>query len=165
MNSNYQHVLILEDDAVTAEHLSSILVKQGITSVTRFESGFEVLHEVEHSKHPDLILCDLRLSDMDGLQFVRFLTETHYEGDIGFISGNDSRVLDVVQQLARSLGYSVLGGLTKPVTPNQVVRMLMARPINEPAPQPHSIYSLSANQIIKAFEVVRWSLIINLRLM
>ena len=49
MNSNYQHVLILEDDAVTAEHLSSILVKQGITSVTRFESGFEVLHEVEHS--------------------------------------------------------------------------------------------------------------------
>ena len=39
---------------------------------------------------------------MDGLQFVRFLTETHYEGDIGFISGNDSRVLDVVQQLARS---------------------------------------------------------------
>ncbi|KXS34306.1 MAG: Uncharacterized protein AWU56_2126 [Idiomarina sp. T82-3] len=149
MNSNYQHVLILEDDAVTAEHLSSILVKQGITSVTRFESGFEVLHEVEHSKHPDLILCDLRLSDMDGLQFVRFLTETHYEGDIGFISGNDSRVLDVVQQLARSLGYSVLGGLTKPVTPNQVVRMLMARPINEPAPQPHSIYSLSANQIIK----------------
>tara|TARA_B100000700_G_scaffold321527_1_gene420960 strand:- start:5405 stop:6634 length:1230 start_codon:yes stop_codon:yes gene_type:complete len=149
MNSNYEHVLILEDDAVTAEHLSKILVKQGITQVTRFESGFDVLHEVEHKQHPDLILCDLRLSDMDGLQFVRFLTETHYEGDIGFISGNDSRVLDVVQQLARSLGYSVLGGMTKPVTPNQVVRMLMARPINEAKQQPHSIYSLSANQIIK----------------
>ncbi|MAD53181.1 EAL domain-containing protein [Idiomarina sp. UBA3162] len=149
MNSNYEHVLILEDDAVTAAHLSSTLSKHGITTVTRFESGFDVLHEVEHNKHPDLILCDLRLSDMDGLQFVRFLTETHYEGDIGFISGNDSRVLDVVQQLARSLGYSVLGGITKPVTPNQVVRLLMARPINEPEQQPHSIYSLTANQIIK----------------
>lgn len=149
MNPNYEDVLILEDDSVTSEYLATLLTKQGVASVKRFESGFGVLHEIEHKKHPDLILCDLRLSDMDGLQFVRFLTETDYEGDIGFISGNDSRVLDVVQQLARSLGYSVLGGIAKPITPNQVVRLLMARPINATKQQPHSIYSLSANQVMK----------------
>ena len=34
-------------------------------------------------------------------------------------------------------------GLTKPVTPNQVVRMLMARPINEPAPPSLYIFVIS----------------------
>lgn len=148
MDSFYDRVLILEDDVVSDDALKRNVLAQNIDRVDVINSGLTAIQRLNDEPHPGVIFCDLKLDDMDGLQFVRFLAETGYDGDLVFVSSVDERVLSIVKQLARSLGFNVLGSIKKPVTPNQIVRLLMERPVNEDRHLPRSIVSLSAGEII-----------------
>jgi two-component system KDP operon response regulator KdpE len=68
MTQNRQ-ILIVEDDEDTAEVVSTLLEDTGYTTVT-VDRGEEALHEIA-AMSPDLVLLDLGLPDMHGLEVLR----------------------------------------------------------------------------------------------
>lgn len=64
-----RQILIVEDDEDTAEVVTAIMAQAGYT-VLAVDRGQVALHEI-HSAPPDLVLLDLGLPDMNGLEVLR----------------------------------------------------------------------------------------------
>jgi len=75
-------------------------------------------------ERPDIVLCDLNMPEMDGVEFMRKLAEIGYDGAIIVISGEDKRILSTAEALGRGHRLHILGHLEKPVTRDQLKTML-----------------------------------------
>jgi EAL domain-containing protein (putative c-di-GMP-specific phosphodiesterase class I) len=73
---------------------------------------------------PDIILLDINMPGMDGVEFVRHLSELHYSGGLVLVSGEDDLMLRATEKLAHAHCLAVLGFLHKPATLNGLSSML-----------------------------------------
>jgi len=102
-----------------------MLTNQGFTQVTACDNGRAALERVDHPHSPpDLILCDLNMPEMDGIEFVRKLVDHRYAGSLILVSGEDERVLKTAENLVKAHGIMMLGHLNKPVTPEDLTELL-----------------------------------------
>lgn len=67
---------------------------------------------------PDLILIDLVMPEMDGVEVMRWLASRESTPPIVIMSGLERRTLRTAESLARARGLHVLGCLTKPFPVN-----------------------------------------------
>jgi CheY-like chemotaxis protein len=65
-------ILVVEDDAVMCKFVVNSLRRIGIQSIETCADGASALLRVESFK-PDLVLTDIHMTPMDGLEFVRQL--------------------------------------------------------------------------------------------
>jgi DNA-binding NarL/FixJ family response regulator len=72
----------------------------------------------------DVILLDLAMPDMDGMECLQTLARLHYPGTVIFISGMDDGILQMAPILAGGLKLRVAGALKKPSTPEQLRALL-----------------------------------------
>lgn len=118
-------ILVLDDDAFMLRLLSRILGNLGFTAVTACDNGLAALQLVEHAgSTPELILLDLNMPEMDGVEFVHKLVERRYVGSIILVSGEDQRVLQTAQKMVQEHKIPLLGCLSKPVTPEALAAIL-----------------------------------------
>ena len=68
-----QKILIIDDEANMRHMLQSILGREGY-DITTAADGREGLEKLESVRH-DIVLCDLRMPEMDGLAFLDALGE------------------------------------------------------------------------------------------
>lgn len=68
------YILLIEDDPDVSQLLVYRLEKRGY-EVRRMERGFSVLRTLQE-RTPDLVVLDLMLPDMDGLQICRIIKRT-----------------------------------------------------------------------------------------
>jgi len=69
MSDKTAHILIVDDELSMRELLEMMLVREGYT-VSTAETGRQAFQQIE-SKFFDLILCDIRLGDISGLDILR----------------------------------------------------------------------------------------------
>ncbi|MEW5892480.1 MAG: EAL domain-containing protein [Pseudomonadota bacterium] len=110
------HVLVVDDDPFMRAQFSAMLQRLGVRHIRQAGNGAEALAELRSQPQgTEIILTDLNMPGMDGVEFIRHLVAGNYRGGIAFVSGEDSRVLSSVQELAKAQGLQVLGTLVKPV--------------------------------------------------
>lgn len=119
-------VLTLDDDPYILKLMGAMLRKLGFTQVTSFENGHAALAGMAQSPGgpPDIILMDLNMPEMDGIEFVRHLVDRAYAGSLILVSGEDERMLETAEALIRAHRMSVLGRLQKPVAQHTLAAMM-----------------------------------------
>ena len=126
---NQQTLLVVDDDRFLQKRIATLLRNEGYIVVTA-SSGEEALAKVNEDT-PDLIVLDLTLPDIDGLDVCRTVRESHVVPIVMLTARTDAS--------DRSEGYAAGANdyLTKPVTTELLVssiRALLASLANEPEP-------------------------------
>ena len=104
-------VALVEDDRVTRERLAvSVRAQSSLELAAEWRNGAEALAGLA-ARAPDVLLVDLGLPDMSGLDLIRFAAERYPECDILVISifGDEANVLAALAAGAR--GYLLKGSL------------------------------------------------------
>ncbi|HEX9217256.1 MAG TPA: response regulator transcription factor, partial [Gemmatimonadales bacterium] len=104
-------VAMVEDDRDTRARLAASICAQGsLRLVAEYATGAEALAGLDSSA-PDVLLVDLGLPDISGLEVVRFAAGRHPDCDILVISifGDEANVLAALEAGAR--GYLLKGSL------------------------------------------------------
>jgi EAL domain-containing protein (putative c-di-GMP-specific phosphodiesterase class I)/ActR/RegA family two-component response regulator len=117
-------ILVLDDESFMLKLLNRILANLGFTSVTLCDSGRAALESIDAGSRPNLILLDLNMPEMDGIEFVRHLVERHYTGSLILVSGEDERMLQTAEKLVQAHKIPILGHLHKPVRPESLSLLL-----------------------------------------
>ena len=124
-NKSAIKILVLDDDHFTLKLLASMLGNSGYTAVSTCDNGRAALVLVDNPRDcPDLILLDLNMPEMDGVEFVRYLVEHRYNGSLILFSGEDEQMLLSAEKLVRVHKIPVLGHLRKPVKPEGLGAMI-----------------------------------------
>ena len=103
-------ILVVDDEALARERLLRLLGKlQPEAQCLQADSGEEALALVEQCA-PDLLLLDIRMPGMDGMDVLRKIKHEHPITEVIIYTGHGG---DVEKELSRELG--VFAYLQKPV--------------------------------------------------
>lgn len=118
-------VLIVDDDAFSQELFSEMLMTLGVTDIHTAGNGRVGLRTLAAlPRHPDFLICDVFMPDMDGIEFLGELTKNGYQGGIILVSGQDITMMAIAQQLALDKGLKLLGAYTKPMPQSLLAEVL-----------------------------------------
>ena len=84
MTGNGHHILVVDDELGMRELLEFMLVKEGY-QVSLAETGKRAIAMLQE-RHYDLLLCDIKLGDMTGLDVLRACREKRSETTVIMIS-------------------------------------------------------------------------------
>jgi two-component system chemotaxis response regulator CheY len=117
MSESRQRVLVVEDSATMRGFVTAALESAGPYAVTQVESGFAALKVLPRA-HYDLIITDINMPDINGLELLRFIrdSETHKNTPLIIIS-TDGRPAD--RDRGMKLGANAY--LIKPFAPEQLL--------------------------------------------
>lgn len=120
-------IFVVDDDAFALRLVARQLETIGQTDVMTFQSAREPLALLGTDvRAADVVLLDLAMPDVDGMECVQELARLKFPGVVVFISGMDDAILQMAPILARGLNLRVAGALRKPSTPGQLRALLDA---------------------------------------
>jgi CheY-like chemotaxis protein len=122
-------VLLLDDDTFTLDLLTDMLGAIGEVDV-RCQSDARSALRTLAAAPPALLICDLSMPDMDGIEFIHAAAGAGYRGHVMLLSGMDAGVRRAAERLARAHGLQVLGAYKKPISPAELRAALALLPGN-----------------------------------
>lgn len=109
--------LVIDDNDFSRRTAARLLRRLGAGAVTEASGGLEAIAlAAAHDGRLDLVVCDLRMPQVDGIETIRSLAEHHAETAILLVSGVDVRVLRAARDMVSSLGLQSLHTIAKPLT-------------------------------------------------
>ena len=110
-------VLIVDDQEHVRRFERTVLASMGISDIVEATSGREAVAAVSQpGGWFDLILCDLRMPDWDGVETMRAFAALGVQSGVAIVSGEDERLIDTSALLADAHGLRLLGTMQKPIT-------------------------------------------------
>ena len=108
----HTRLFIVDDDVHTAHMLCAAVEAIGFDGHV-FTCAREFIAQ---SLDPDdIILLDLKMPDMDGIEVIRILARNKCRATLVLVSGHDKGVLHSAEKLARAHALNVAASLTKPL--------------------------------------------------
>lgn len=122
-----QIALVVEDSQVQREHLVNLLKVMEFGTVLEANDGADALRllEARGAEAVDLVLTDLDMPVMDGIELIRHLAERQLTRHLIVVSARDPRMLEVVEKMgSEDAGLHLLGTVAKPVKLNDLLATL-----------------------------------------
>jgi CheY-like chemotaxis protein len=116
-------ILLVDDDPFMLSLLTDMLDELGQRTV-RSESDARQALLALPAYRPDLLVCDLSMPDMDGIEFLAQVAASRFGGAVALLSGMDAGVRQAAETLARAHGLALLGTVAKPATPAALAELL-----------------------------------------
>jgi len=144
-------ILLLDDDREMGEIVASTAQGLGMSCIATSDA-----HEFMKALTPDvtLILLDLVMPEVDGVEILRLLGEQRCRAGIIVMSGVGKRIVESAEALAATLGLSIIDHLTKPFSIAQLEEILIRtrEPEIEQGAKPDEDLSFGAIDLSGAIE-------------
>lgn len=115
-------VLVVEDHPFQHEYLLNVFSEVGGFKVDTVWSGDEALECLTRREY-DLLLTDLLMPVMDGVQLIQKIAALKKRPALALMSASSRRMLISAGLVAKNLGMSVVGLISKPVEFSAVMRL------------------------------------------
>lgn len=107
-------VHIIDDEQQVADMLAEFVHLMGCKACI-YTQATQFFEENKPSDENSVLILDLNMPDMDGIEVMRQLAETGYTLPLILISGYDMGVLHSAEQLARAHSLEIVASLSKPL--------------------------------------------------
>ena len=130
--SDINRLLVVDDQADILEFIATVaeLVGYRVATAQNAERAFALLREFD----PSLVILDLQMPDVDGVELIRPLATYGTRAPILISSGMDPRVLASVEQLGLTQGLNMIGTLQKPLALPDLEAILAAQLVDAQEP-------------------------------
>ncbi|MCO6060343.1 SpoIIE family protein phosphatase [Pseudomonas sp. MOB-449] len=126
MHNPSAKLLIIDDDEVVRASLAAYLEDSGF-SVRQASNGLQGLQVFEQER-PDLVICDLRMPQVDGLELIRRISELESETPVIVVSG-----AGVMSDAVEALRLGAADYLIKPLEDLAVLEHSVRRALDRAA--------------------------------
>jgi EAL domain-containing protein (putative c-di-GMP-specific phosphodiesterase class I) len=142
--------LVVEDDDFQRKTVARMLRSLGAREVHEASDGRQALASIQGAAPADLVVCDLDMPGMDGMELIRHLGEANSAVSVIIASAQERSLLDSVDKMARAYGVRLLGVIEKPVTLERLENLIAMHEPSKPQPARASadIPSFSLDQIL-----------------
>jgi EAL domain-containing protein (putative c-di-GMP-specific phosphodiesterase class I)/FixJ family two-component response regulator len=117
-------VLVAEDDDFQRRTMARMLSSMGARQVTEAGDGKQALAALQGPVCIDLVVCDLDMPEMDGMEFLRHLGQAHNNASVIICSAQERSLLISVEKMAHAYGVELLGAIEKPVTRDKIEHLI-----------------------------------------
>lgn len=113
----FKHILVVDDDPTQCAILGVYFDSLNVPRVEFAQDGVEAKQIVsQHFDSIDLIVTDLNMPKLDGIELIRDLKRVGYTGKLVLISSLDPQLLENAGNLANMHGLHYAGSIVKPLT-------------------------------------------------
>ena len=124
-------LLLIDDEPALAAFVAKAADLCGFQPVIADDDG--EFRDSFLADRPQMVVLDLGMPGMDGVELLRFLAAEGFEEPVLIISGFDRRVLDSAFRLGEALGLQMVGPLEKPARLEELEDILnQVRPTRVP---------------------------------
>lgn len=120
----YETALIVDDDPIALSIVEAGLANHAVKKIHCAADGQEALDLLDQNPEIDFIFCDLNMPNMDGMQFLRHVSDRQFRGDIGIISGEDQTIINSAEVMASKYGLNIKGSFKKPIDFKKIADLL-----------------------------------------
>jgi EAL domain-containing protein (putative c-di-GMP-specific phosphodiesterase class I) len=118
-----RRVFVVDDDEFLGELIEEQLRALGVQHVGRAIDGARALASIAIADDAwELLVCDLDMPGMDGIEFARHLAQRSFRGGLMLTSGADLRLAETVGHLVERHRLRFVGAFRKPLGGDAFVR-------------------------------------------
>jgi len=120
-------LVAIDDNAFQLRIVRAIAQANGFADIETCASAADGLAALERlSDRKIVLLCDLNMPDMDGVELIKALGKRKFPGVLVIVSGAAASVRASAANLAKAYGLDLRAALAKPVDPGEFGKLLVA---------------------------------------
>ena len=122
---SHLRILVVDDEEFILNLTRRILENIGCMNVETALNGKQAIEQLTSDGRPfDIVICDLKMPDMDGFEFMQKVAEWDIKGGLIILSGEGKRMLKKARKLAKSKNLKILGVIPKPLDQDVLKNLL-----------------------------------------
>ncbi len=126
---DYNSVLIVDDDPIQIAILTAYFSDLNLKTILGAKNSIAALETLaNHPDNIDLIVSDIQMPGMDGIEFMRYLKAKKYTGGLAIMSGVEENLLDHAARLATLHELQLIGSISKPLNKSSLDKLFLESP-------------------------------------
>ena len=145
--------LAVEDQGFQLWMIGKLLEDLGARYVFSAADGASALQVIAEREPPiDIIISDIDMPGMDGMEFMRHLAAANYSASVILASALERRLLGGIESMARAYNLCVLGVIPKPVTAKKLEAMIGRHEARPALARPAATWNFSTSELAEGLK-------------